>query len=53
MKKGRKVEDPKKKRKKTMTSFRKCYMLKPENSSPKRDSNPHSSIDGRLGKQTC
>ena len=25
----------------------------PENSSPKRDSNPHSSIGGRLGKQTC
>ena len=35
------------------TSFRKCYILKPENSSPNRDSNPYSSIGGRLGKQTC
>ena len=35
------------------TSFRKCLMLKPEDSSPKRDSNPHNSISGRLGKQTC
>ena len=25
----------------------------PEDSSPKRDSNPRSSIGGRLGKQTC
>ena len=40
-------------RKSLTTSFRKCYILKPENSSPKRDSNPHSSIGGRLGKQTC
>ena len=35
------------------TSFRKCHKLKPENSSPNQDSNPHSSIGGRLGKQTC
>ena len=35
------------------TSFRKCLILKPEDSSPKRDSNPHNSIGGRLGKQTC
>ena len=38
-------------RKPLATSFRKCHM--PEDSSPKRDSNPHNSIDGRLGKQTC
>ena len=35
------------------TSFRKYHILKPEGSSPKRDSNPHSSTGGRLGKQTC
>ena len=35
------------------TSFRKCHILKPEDSSPKRDSNPHNSLGGRLGKQTC
>ena len=35
------------------TSFRKCYILQPEDSSPKRDSNPRSSTGGRLGKQTC
>ena len=37
------------------TSFRKCHILKPENSSPSRDSNQHSSIGGRrlLVKQTC
>ena len=40
-------------RKPLTTSFRKCHILKPENSSPKRDSNPHSSIGDRLGKQTC
>ena len=28
-------------------------LLKPEDSSPKPDSNPRSSIGGRLGKQTC
>ena len=40
-------------RKPLTTSFRKCPVLKPENSSPNRDSNSHSSIGGRLGKQTC
>ena len=34
-------------------AFRKCHILKPEDSSSKRDSNPHSSIGGRLGKQAC
>ena len=27
--------------------------FKTEDSNPKRDSNPHNSIGGRLGKQTC
>ena len=40
-------------RKPLAMSFRKCHILKPEDSSPKRDSNPHNSIGGRLGKQTC
>ena len=40
-------------RKPLTTSFRKCHILKPENTSSNRDSNPHSSIGGRLGKQTC
>ena len=35
------------------TSFRKCHILQTEDSSPKPDSNPRSSIGGRLGKQTC
>ena len=48
MKEGRKPEYP---RKPLTKSFRKCHILKPENSSPKPDSNPHSSIGGRLGKQ--
>ena len=30
-----------------------AYYMQPEDSSTKRDSNPHSSIGGRLGKQTC
>ena len=30
------------------TSFRKCHLLKLENSSPNQDSNPHSSIGDRL-----
>ena len=34
------------------TSFRKCHILKIENPSPSLDSNTHSSIGGRLGKQT-
>ena len=40
-------------RKPLTTSVRKCHILKPGNSSPKWDLNPHSSIDGRLGKQMC
>ena len=40
-------------RKPLVTSFRKCHILQPEDSSPKRDSNPRSSIGGRLGKKTC
>ena len=44
MKEGKKPEFTEK------TSFRKCHILKPENPSPKRDSNPNSSIGGRLGK---
>ena len=41
-------------RKPPTTSFRKSHILKPENSSPSRDSNPHLNIGGsRLpGKQT-
>ena len=39
-------------RKPLTTSIRKCHILKPENSSPNPDSNPHSSIGGRLGNQT-
>ena len=35
------------------TSFRKCHILKPENSSHSGGSNPHSGIGSRLGKQTC
>ena len=35
------------------TSLRKCQILKPENSSANQDTNPHSSIGGRLGKQMC
>ena len=40
-------------RKPLTTSFRKYHILQPKDSSPKRDSNPCSSIGGRLGKQTC
>ena len=47
MKEGRKPEYPEKT---PGDELRKCHM--PENSSPKRDSNPCSSIGGRLGKQT-
>ena len=32
------------------TSFRKCHILRPKDSSPKRDSNPHNSIGGRQWK---
>ena len=31
-----------------MTSFRKCHILQPQNSSPKRDSNPRNCTGGRL-----
>ena len=50
MKEWRKPENPEKT---LVTSFRKCHILKPEDPSPKRDSNAHNSIGGRLGKQTC
>ena len=41
-------------RRKSLTmSFRKCHILKLKNSSPNWDLNLHSSIGGRLGKQTC
>ena len=46
MKEGRKPEYPEK------TPGDELQEM-PEISSPKRDSNPHSSIVGRLGKQTC
>ena len=49
----RRGENRSSRRKPLTTSFRKCHILKPEDSSPKRDSNPRSSIGGRLGKQTC
>ena len=49
MKEGKKPEYLEK----TLTkSFRKCHILKLKDSSPKRDSKPHNSIGGRLGKQT-
>ena len=32
---------------------RKWHILKPENSSPNQDSNPHSSFGGRLGRHVC
>ena len=35
-----------------MTSFRKCHILQPKDSSLKQDSNLRSSIGGRLGKVT-
>ena len=40
-------------RKPLATSFRKWHILHPEDSSPKQDSNPRSSIGVRLEKQTC
>ena len=40
-------------RKPLVTSFRKCHILQSKDSSPKRVSNPHNSIGGRPGKQTC
>ena len=47
---GRKPEYPEKT---LATSFRKCHILQPADSSPKRDSNQRSSTGGRLEKQTC
>ena len=40
-------------RRKPLTNFRKCHILKPKNSCPIWDSKPHSSTGGRLGKQPC
>ena len=45
MKEERKPEYPEKP---LATSFRKCHILNPEDTSPKRDSNPLNSIRGRL-----
>ena len=50
MKEGRKPEYPEKP---PDDGIKKCHILQPEDSTPKRDSNPHKSIGGRLGKQTC
>ena len=50
MKEERKPEYPEKT---PEEELQKCHTLKPENSSPDRDSNPHSGIGDRLGKQTC
>ena len=48
----RRVGNRSTRRKPLATSFRKCHILRPEDSSPKRNPNPHSCIGGRLGKQT-
>ena len=50
MKEGRKPEYPEKT---PADELQKMPHTKNENSSPKEDSNPQSSIGGRLGKQTC
>ena len=50
MKEGRKPKYPEKT---PGDELQKMPHAKTEDSSPKRDSNPHSSIGGRLGKQTC
>ena len=50
MKEGRKPEYPEKT---PGDELQKSHILKPEDSSTKRDSNPHNSIGDRLGKQTC
>ena len=47
MKEGKKAECPEKP---LTASIRKCHILKPENSSRNRDSNPLSSNGDRLGK---
>ena len=50
MKEWRKPEYPEKT---AGDELQKNATLRPEDSSPKRDSNPHYSIGGRPGKQTC
>ena len=50
MKERRKPEHPEKT---SGDDLQKCHIQKPEDSSPRRYSNPHNSIGGRLGKQTC
>ena len=51
MKEGRKPEYPEKTPGDELK--KRPHTKNPEDSSPKRDSNPRSSIGGRLGKQTC
>ena len=50
MKEGRKPEYPEKT---PGDELQKMPHTTAEDSSPKRDSNPRSTIDDRLGKQTC
>ena len=50
MKEERKPEYPEKT---PGNELQKMLHTKPADSSPKRDSNPHNSIGGRPGKQTC
>ena len=52
-KRWRRGENRSTRRKPMTTSFRKCHILKPRDSSPKWDSNSHNSNGGWLGKQTC
>ena len=49
MKEGRIPEYPEKT---PDEELQKCHILKPENLSPNQDSNPHSSIGGRVEKHT-
>ena len=51
MKEGKKPEYPDKTPGDELKKKR--HIVQPEDSSPKRDSNPRSSIVGRLGKQSC
>ena len=51
MKEGRKLEYSEKNP--LATNVKKCHVLQPEDSSPKRDSNPHNGTGDRLGEQTC
>ena len=50
MKEGRKPEHPEKTSNDELQKM--PHTKKPEDSSPKGDSNPHNSIGGRVGKQT-